>query len=410
MRYFFFGTLLFWFLGMAHAESYPQRIADFSSLDFQGFKDVYTKIYHDTHNESREELSQRVYQHLTLIENALDPQTADTTKQLESQIDSFCNGNPPDRVLFPRVPLNEFIRISEQIQNLCAYEQELLILEQNLIRKNTFRTLFANESLHDSPFDIIQDLHTIDTIFYGEKFDEQKPPRPSFAIYQFFTTAITNPEFWQYQTQKGIEDELGNVLQQKEYARFEDSITGNIAGIMPALNLLSQQSLMTGVATNQVFESPLYKGSTGKAIGADPMVIETTPPDKSIPESESVRSFRVLHIFDGIIDRFLQENKAPEIHMPTQNRSAGKTQEILRESEQNRRLQFFQELRTTHEMSEWDIQSQHFGENGTSRNHSAFQQWNKDLESFLGSQTPPYSGARGIHAIFKNLLMSKPQK
>lgn len=399
-----------WTSVAAQDSLYPNRIRDLSPLDFSGFENIYLEIYKDSHKESSTETINRTREYLLWTQDPLGEDNSIIWNSTIRDIQNICHGQVPNTIQTESLSLNDSIQLSTEIRQLCEQEQKLLRLENNMARRNTYRTLFSNESLVDSPFDIIHDLHKIDRIFYGEKFEDQKPSTPKFPTYIYTSGFIPQAEFWQDQTQKNIEKELGDVFSNKEYASYKDSIVGNLAGMDPALDTLARTSLMTGVATNQVFESSLHKGTSGEAIGASPNITTITPPDKTSPESETILLFRVFHVFQGIIDRFLQENNIAELYLKSGNTNAQKDQSFIHSGEQRRRNQFFLELQKVEEDSEFLANSQHFGISGTSRNNAAFIQWNKDLTAFLGTSTKPYSGARGIHAIFKNLLMPKPQK
>jgi len=223
------------------------------------------------------------------IEQILHDYQSESSEEKIHHTRDFCNLVPSAISSSKRLSKKEQIRLSTEAKSLCEEE-----LRDNLARRGVFRTVFSNDSAKDSPFDLIDDLDQIDLIFYGEKFEDQEPSDPSFPTWKDTKTYTTKTEFWQDQSADAITNELGGVLNQKDYASYPSSIVGNLAGMDPALSILGGQGLVPGISTSPIFEFPQHEATGGTATGASPQETKNASPDKSDPESKTILSVTLL--------------------------------------------------------------------------------------------------------------------
>jgi len=263
-------------------ETYPEKIENFAR--FSKFKDVYKKIYNDMNNENETEILRRTSEHnQDILREFFEKENQFTQDELAL----YCGMNVP-KISHDKKMTQVFqMRGSSLIKELCQTERNLLRQQNNLARKNTFRSLFSNDSLKDSPFDIIKDLRDIDNIFFGKKYREQKTDEPSFLKYEQKEDFNANQEDWQDQRKNGIGSELSNTVYNTSHA---DSIVGNLAGLFEApempLTKLENTSLMPGIATTKFMEPAQPKGTTGNP-GETSQTTKSAATDKTQPESEN---------------------------------------------------------------------------------------------------------------------------
>lgn len=388
---------------------YPGRIADFSQSDYSGFLDVYKNIYQDVHDEENDEVIRRVREHMFWVEDGLETNQTQEWLVLQSQIAQLCNLDVPLGEASQNVSLSEHTALATSIRYICQQEKELLRLQDNLARRETFRTLFSNdldassERKSDSPFDVIEDLHMIDQILYGEKFDAQRPEEPTFAWYEFFEDWGPVPEFWQNQTKEGIQELYEAELADKDYIDTESSIDGVVFEIHSILEFLASVPLGGENVNKEIMSTTQHKGTSGEGAGASPQKTESAPPDPSKPEYKTVHDDNLWSKFKGLIDDVLNENRVEEVIDDIFGvRNFRYDFEDIRRGEQRRRDSFSWALRQIEETQERRANDEHFGSLGTPRIDQSLIDWNKNLEAFLDH-------AEEIHSIFKNILIPKPQ-
>lgn len=387
---------------------YPLNINEaLSSPDFRGLVDIYQNIYHQVHKEDREEILKRVTQHISWLEEYFhNPEEKALWEDTKYDIQELCERNVAPLSKNLGMGLYHQIDSANYIASLCEQEQLLLRFQNNLARKNTFRTLFSNDDLRDSPFDTIQDLHQIDQIFYGEKFTEQKPPRPLFSRYTWYPEFALEIEFWQDQRSEGIEKEKGGVLEKKDYKNYEKSIVGNLAGMAPALKKLAQTSVAGEIATRDIFAKSRHEDPDPKAPGTQPQSTNNAAPDKNKPEAEKVQKDSTWTWYTGLVKKIIDTNRVIERQYGLSQANLSQDFNVLFSDQKNSRINFFEVLRT-----EKETQEQFQNQENYDRTLDALKKWNDDLKAFLGnSGLMATSGARGIHFIFEKILLPKPQQ
>ncbi len=414
MKKYFLLFFIFFFpsLSLAATELYPEKIDDFSK--FETFRDVYKKIYADSDEENQSEIIRRVLEHQGDIqEYFLKSKTQNLTQK---DIADFCqldvpqnedqNTNAEDIHLFNESAFAQ-VNASIQIRNLCDYEQQLLRFQNNLSRKNIFRSLFSDDSLLDSPFDIIKDLHKIDDIFYGKKFQEQRPAEPKFLVYHTADGFQLDQESWQDQSVNGIGDNLNN----KNYDAdsHASSIGGNLAGFFesPGLSLvrLGSVSLMASISSTAFFQPSSFQGTSGEP-GQTSNTVSTTPIDKTKPAVKSIGEESLGQDFEGVIDAVLNPDTCPAITNPDlqKSKNTGNFEDtntfLICENVRQKLLD--DTLRQLSEKAEFDAEDKHFGTEGQTGTDKSLETWNKDLNSFLIQ-------AKDIKDTFASFIL-KPQK
>ncbi len=411
--YFLLFTLtLFVPVSYAGVELYPQKINNFSPLDFSGLADVYKKIYEDANEEDEDEVLRRVTEYLGLLGEAFT----------QEEIETFCNINVPfielsDKDLtIPDIrPQDDFpdkrkiqastrgqdpfLETATKLQELCRYERLLLRLENNLSRRNTFRHLFSDDSLSNSPIDTITILQEIDNLFFGEKFEDQRPDPPTFLEYKQTNAFIYTPEFWQDQRPEAVNEEKEGALDKKDYGDFAFSIVGNIAGIDDILsNWLTQYSLVDGVTTKQFLEFPQSSGTSQKSSGSGSYQIKSNQ-DTTVPEVELVAQEIVGPEYEGIINDILNASLCNEL-TDSDRREGLETGDrtLVCQRERKQRVQnFIEDQRNIEKI----VENKSFGVDGTSYLDYTFAQWNNNLE-WLRSQ------AQKIREIYDDFI-TRPQ-
>ncbi len=147
---------------MAETKPYPDKWEQFSSFD--DLQNVYWKnIYLNTNYEDEKEVIERLKWHQKTFESYKDEFTEhelNLYRKLEvPQISIENNDNWLDQV-----------RKSKAFSWYYNYEKELLRLENDIDFRNWIETIFTNDTMVDSPFDVIRTLHSIELVLFGEKY------------------------------------------------------------------------------------------------------------------------------------------------------------------------------------------------------------------------------------------------
>jgi hypothetical protein len=400
-------------------QPYPDRLGDFSR--WEALDDMYLKIYHDTYGETNpnqiqsmlyeSEILDRVGDH-ELKKRSFDPEN--TYVQEEARILSELG--------VPRIHQQDITGLEEQIStsrnfhNLYEYEGKLLEFQNKLARKNTLKSIFENDSLADSPFDIIKDLRRIDEIIFGEKYASQKPEEPSFLIVDPQTNFSFDPEEWQDQRKSFLESKFPQ-FSKTSYVQQIDSLTGAIAGIVlkPINTLLSVPSLVGESSTKGMFEHAGYSGTAQGGQGAGAREQKTSPSNTSEPLVYQVQTENIADRIDIAIEYLLQSNcietdaREQRLQDKKENNSSEDISfnkyletsnriELFFRCQDAQKENFLSDLTLIREKSDFDAEKNHF-QNIFSR----LLNWNKDTRSFLDAVID-------IREIFQKEFITKPQK
>ncbi|MCF7812714.1 hypothetical protein K9M59_03940 [Candidatus Gracilibacteria bacterium] len=294
--------------------------------------------------------------------------------------------------------LEQQIGTSRNIQNLYNYESRLLREENNLARRNGLRSMFANDTLSDSPFDLIQDLREIDALFFGEKYQTQKPDNPSFLTYgSGQTDFILEQENWQDQREGSLQEEFGGDFTDKEYDNFSDSLTGIIVGIVTKpIQKMTGYPLVGGISTKGMFEFASHSGMSQDSTGSGAFGKKGSPPDKTEPLADQVESQDIAQELRRETEQLL-ESHCVETAQTERRDYQGKIETFFA-CEEFREDDFQRDLKQIQLDAEWNAATDPFLPLS-----EKMQQWNQDLKSYLKS-------AEEIHQIFKDDFEPKPQK
>jgi len=254
---------------LAETNPYPDRWKQVQTFD--DLQDVYLKIYKDTNYEDEGIVLDRLKWH----EGLFTKNELNAYRKLEApQI-----GADEDFTWF------EQLRTSDTLQWYFLYEKELLRLENDIDLRNWRETMFVNDSLADSPFDLIEDLHVIEKDLFGTKFEEQQLTPPLFIKYdEEQKDFLPETEDWQ----DGREETIQDMLKSRKYNERDISFTGMLSGLKKQMDKLLSHQLIRGKAAEQFMEPGTMKATSGDTYGAG--IAGYAPPsaDSSPPEVETV--------------------------------------------------------------------------------------------------------------------------
>jgi hypothetical protein len=259
----------------AEMKPYPDRWENEDKEKFQTLdelQDVYWKIYRDTNYEDELEILERMKWYEDVF--------------TEEEIEIYRRLDVPKVSADKNYKFSDQIKTSDILQRYYIYEKELLRLENDINLRNWTETVFVNDSMDDSPFDIIEDLHRIEEELFGRKFKKQKFDAPLFIEYDPDQEHLL-PELEDWQD--GREKTMQDMLKSRGYAIRDNSFTGVLAGLKKYMDLLLMRPLISGKATEQFMESATNNEVSGDTYGAG--VTDYDPPspdDKTPPESETV--------------------------------------------------------------------------------------------------------------------------
>jgi hypothetical protein len=254
---------------MAETKPYPDRWEQFETLE--DLKDVYWDIYNDTNYEDEAEVLERLKWHEFAF--------------TEEEMDQYRKLNAPEVSAEKSYKLSDQLKTSDILQQYAAYEKKLLRLENDIDLRNWTETVFVNDSLEDSPFDIMEDLHAIEEVLFGKKFEEQKFESPLFIKYdEEQKILLPDSEDWQ----DGREEALQSMLKNRKYKDRDISLTGMFAGLKKPMDDLLSHSLVRGQPGKKWMEQGTPKTTSGDTYGADVIGYDPPSDDAAAPESETV--------------------------------------------------------------------------------------------------------------------------
>lgn len=420
-KIFFLVAIFFPLLSQAAMQPYPEKLGDFSR--WGAFDDVYMKVYQDTYGESdtnserqmpyESEILDRISQH------GLKKRSAEEgDNYTQEEIDILSELGVPDLHEEDVTGQEEQVSTSRNFQNLYKYERDLLQLQNQLARKNGLTSIFENDSLADSPFDIAKDLRSIDKLLFGEKYEFQQPKEPSFLTYDTEKEFSLDPEDWQDQRKISLEEKFSSFSETK-YGQQTDSLTGAIAGIVfkPLDKLLSVSSLVGESSSKGMFEHTGHSGTAqgGQGSGAGNQKVAT--PDKSDPLVYQVQTEDIGTGLNLAIEKLLESNcietDAREERLKEKKQESESSSEeevedkylatsnrlgLFFRCQDAQKADFLSDLKLIEEKADFDTEKNHF-KNILPR----LLNWNKDVRSFLNS-------TKKIREIFQKDFITKPQK
>jgi len=369
----------------------PEEEGGLATLD--GLQDIYSRIYKDVHNEDVTEILNRVGQHGTGFGE-------DLTEKEKSILQELGVPNLSQRKMSS---LDEQVKTSVSLAAIYKYEKDLLRLENNLARKNGLKSIFRNSTGIDSPFDIINDLHSIDKVLHGEKFEEQKPDNPFFLEYEKAQEEyqeegeydyVLEIEPWQDQREENLKEFFTDFIN-KKYSDPNTSLSGHLFWVKAMLlSKLVNISLVGTIANTGIFEpatEAVHSGGSGMGIFPS----NVSSPDKTPLESEKALEEQTGNKYAPFVQKlgeamFLERNEFGGVD----------TSEVLYQSEEDETLEakeFSTKLRDFKENSELEIEDKE--ERMLSKIIANF---NEDLRSFLEQ-------LREMNRIFKEDLLIKQQ-
>ena len=254
---------------LAEAKPYPDRWKQVQTFD--DLQHVYWKIYKDTNYEDEETVLERLKWY-----------EGDFTK---NELNAYRKLEAPQIGADENYTWFEQLRTSDTLQWYFLYEKELLRLEKDIDLRNWRETMFVNDSLADSPFDIIEDLHVIEKDIFGTKFEEQQFDPPLFIKYdEEQEDFLPETEDWQ----DGREETIQSMLKSRKYNGRDISFTGMLAGLKKQMDKLLSTQLIRGKAAEQWMEPGTMKATSGDTYGAG--IAGHAPPsaDCAPPEVETV--------------------------------------------------------------------------------------------------------------------------
>ncbi len=381
---------------LAVTKIYPNVLApeeEDGLMTLDGLQNIYSRIYTDTHNEDVTEIMNRVGQHGTGFGEEL-------TEREKSILQELGVPNLSQRKMSS---LDEQVKTSVTLAGIHVYEKDLLRLENNLARRNGLRSIFRNSTSIDSPFDLIIDLHGLDEVFHGEKFEEQKPDNPFFLEYEKAQKEyqeegeydyVLEVEPWQDQREENLKKLFSDFVN-KKYSDWNRSLSGHLFWVKAVLlPELVNMSLVGTIANTGLFEpatEAVHSGGSGMGIFPS----NVAPPDKTPLESEKVKEEQSGNKYAAFVQKigeagFLELNELGGMDSP----------QVLLQSELD---EIFQEEEFTTKMREFKENSELEIEDKEERVLSKIiANFNEDLWSFLEQ-------LREMNRIFKEDLLIKQQ-
>jgi len=367
----------------AEMKPYPDRWENEDKEKFQTIdelQDVYWKIYRDTNYEDELEILERMKFH--------------EQEFTEDELKVYRKLDVPKVSGDKNYKFSDQIKTSDILQRYYKYEKELLRLENDINLRNWTETVFVNDTIEDSPFDILIDLHELEKDLFGEKFIEQKFDEPLYIEFdEDQELLIPETEDWQDGREKTMQD----MLESPKYVNRDNSLSGILAGLQRSLKQLNSSSLVSGKATEQFMESATNNEISGDTYGAGVTDYEPPSPADTPPESETVLLERPWDEQSSVAKQELTTqtvlNRSRNINVGQMIASALYTTEI-KEGKLRRVLQ--SQLKKWQDGMEFQEKKRY---HETIQPRIAF--WNQDLEALL-------EGFISMRVILEDFLKEKP--
>jgi|GEM_PF-5540965 hypothetical protein len=359
-RIFLIFLLCFSTTALAEIKPYPDKWEKYETLDdLQG---TYWKIYKGTNSDPGEEILTRMGWH---VNESTEGELNSNRKLMFSKID-----------IDNRHTLFDQIRNMSELERIYEYERGMLRLEDDISLRNWTISAFVNDSLEDSPFDVIEDLNDIEETLFGEKF--KKLEDPLFLIYdegQVEGELILGSENWQ----DGREVTLQDYLHSRQYKR-DNSITGTLAGLEEYSKELNSRPLISGNSTHTYHESTTKSETSGDTYGGDLVDYSPPAPDDDIdPEQETLDKLILGSEQYGTIKD--QLTSAQNLALYKNINIGKKISDVLFETEKEDFLSA-EELKA--QLKIWDNRMEYREEQKSQELiYPRIERWNQDIETFL---------------------------
>jgi hypothetical protein len=256
---------------------YPSSISNLKS--FGDFENIYQEIYDDVNVEDDELVLNRVAEH--------NFQKNFGHNFTQEEVVSLCDLNVPGVYAAKKeiVSQNYQIDTSLKIRNLCNTEREFLRFENNLERRTGMMSIFADETLSNSSFDIIEDWNQIDKLLHGEFYKPTKPTFPKLVLKKSTDNYDSEKECWQDERKESEIPGCDN-FQIEEYSLTDSSLSGIFNNLIElALTELTSRSLVAQKTTHYLFEvSNCF--SDGDCSPSDPGDFNATDSSVNFPTSD----------------------------------------------------------------------------------------------------------------------------
>ncbi len=224
---------------------YPSSISNLKLL--ADFENIYQEIYEDVNEEDEELILSRVAEH-----NFKENFGYNFTPE---EIITLCNLNVPKPYITDgNVSQNQQIDTSFKLNKLCDDERDFLRFENNLERRTGMMSIFADEILDNSPFDLVNDWNKIDKISHGEFYKKANPTFPKIKLKTFKDDFDLEPECWQDERKDSEVSGCENSKVEK-YDLTDSSLSGIFNNLIElALTELTTRSLVAQKTTHYLFE------------------------------------------------------------------------------------------------------------------------------------------------------------
>jgi len=255
---------------------YPHAISNFQS--YGEFENAYQKIYDDVRKEDDELVLARVAEH--------DFQKNFGHDFSPKEIVTLCALNVPGVYAAKKetVSQNYQIDTSIKIKKLCEEEREFLRFENDLERRTGTMSIFADEILSNSPFDLIDDWNQIDEILHGQFYKTAKPTFPNLAVKTLEDDFDSEKECWKDERKDSEISGCENSTVE-EYDLTDGSLSGIFNNLeeLPITKLLAHP-LAAQKTTHYFFEIPC--SSDGNCLPDDTGSLNATSPQISFPTAD----------------------------------------------------------------------------------------------------------------------------
>lgn len=201
------------------------------------------------------------------------------------------------------------LTLSEEIDRESDFEQATRDWESELLFRMQMRTLFSNERIDDSVFDLVQDLNDIDVVLFGTKAEPVLSPPFAQKTSTEFEESIHELSQIGDKGQERIFEGLEVDVEKSDVNFLYDEGASSLAGVWDQSNRflyeLEGKTLATGCLGNRIFEMSILCQNFPDFTTNQVWTIPVPPPFKFIPEvyrvtralPEAIQAVRPLDIF-----------------------------------------------------------------------------------------------------------------
>jgi hypothetical protein len=213
-------------------------------------------------------------------------------------------------------------------------------------------------------------------MFFGEKWEEQKPQMPGFARYDgnVMTNFSSTAESWQDQGRFGI---FKNDFPSIDYGDKDFSITGTLAKTQDPLKALGSYPLVGAIATTHFMQFGGAAVTPGTANGMGVFPNSVPLPNAARPEGLTVQNESVFGKFSGFVTGLLQTSECIDIQETGDIRAIDDLSTLI-SCDVSREGILADRLGEKKESAEMDTEDAH-----REKTLLALSMWNEHLLSFL---------------------------